>query len=167
MVILGRVNGPYGVKGWVHVHPFGDDPLDWRRMKAWHLAVSQDGPWQAYSLAGCKAHGDGLVAGFAGVPDRDAAENLQGCWIAAPRDELPPTKENEYYWADLIGMRVENMADERLGTVSGLIETGANDVLRVVDDSGVERLLPFVDAVVHAVDRAARRIRVDWQLDWN
>jgi 16S rRNA processing protein RimM len=119
------------------------------------------------TLAGCEARGDGLVAGFAGIPDRGAAEGLQGSWIAAPRDELPPTKENEYYWADLIGMSVENMANERLGMVSGLIGTGANDVLRVMDDSGAERLLPFVDAVVHAVDRVARRIRVDWQLDWN
>lgn len=166
IVILGRIVGPYGVKGWVRVHPFGDDPLSWGAMPHWWLAPREDGAWQAYELGSFKAHGDGLVAAFAEVSDRNAAEALKGWWIGAPRAALPAPAENEYYWGDLIGMTVLNSAGECLGTVQGLIETGANDVLRVVDAEAQEHLLPFVAAVVLQVDRDARVIRVEWGLDW-
>ncbi|EKE18351.1 MAG: hypothetical protein ACD_10C00023G0001, partial [uncultured bacterium] len=61
---------------------------------------------------------------------------------------------------------VINTADERLGKVAGLIETGASSVLRVVADDASERLLPFVAAVVLAVEKEAGLIRVEWGSDW-
>ena len=86
--------------------------------------------------------------------------------VGVPREELPPTAKDEYYWTDLIGLAVVNGKDQSLGNVLGLIETPGNAVLRVGDGEGSERLLPFVDAVVVAVDLSARRIRVDWETDW-
>ena len=166
VVVLGRIVGPYGVKGWVRVRPFGDEPLRWREMPVWWLAPAEDGPWQERELAGFRAQGEAFVAAFAAVEDRAAAEALKGWWIGAPRGALPAPAANEYYWADLIGMVVENTQGIVLGKVESLIETGAHDVLRVVDAEGCERLLPFVDAVVRAVDGAARRIRVEWAADW-
>jgi 16S rRNA processing protein RimM len=79
---------------------------------------------------------------------------------------LPKTDKNEFYWTDLIGLDVINAADERLGKVVGLIETGANAVLRVLGDDQVERLLPFVSAVVLAVEKEVGQIRVEWGSDW-
>jgi 16S rRNA processing protein RimM len=79
---------------------------------------------------------------------------------------LPPVAKDEFYWADLIGLDVVNTNDQSLGQVLGLIETSANDVLRVGDGSEKERLLPFVAAVVLDVDLSARRVRVDWEMDW-
>jgi 16S rRNA processing protein RimM len=64
--------------------------------------------------------------------DRTAAEALKGFLVGAPRAALPKTEEDEFYWADLVGLEVVNAADERLGKVAGLIETGANAVLRVL-----------------------------------
>jgi 16S rRNA processing protein RimM len=61
---------------------------------------------------------------------------------------------------------VLNTAGVRLGSVAGLIETGANDVLRVVAEDGTERLMPFVDAVVLSVEKEAGSIRVAWGSDW-
>jgi hypothetical protein len=92
--------------------------------------------------------------------DRTAAEAMKGLLVGAPRDALPTTDEDEFYWADLVGLEVINAAGERLGKVAGLIETGANDVLRVVGDDGTERLLPFVSAVVLAVEKEAGLIRL-------
>jgi 16S rRNA processing protein RimM len=85
--------------------------------------------------------------------------------IAVPRSQLPEQDEDEYYWSDLIGMSVVNEANEQLGTVSNLLETGANDVLSVKGESG-EILIPFVDAVIKQVDAANRTIRVDWSADY-
>ncbi len=124
------------------------------------------GPWREVGLKALKAHGEGLVLGLDGVSDRTAAEGLKGMLVGAPREALPATAEDEFYWADLVGLDVVNTAGEQLGKVAGLIETGANDVLRVVSADAAERLIPFVGAVVLAVEREAGRIRVDWGSDW-
>lgn len=165
IVVLGRLAEPYGIRGWLRLHVFGDDPLAWREIAAWQIG-KEGGPWRAIGLNGLKAHGDGIVVALAGVDDRTAAEALKGMLIGAPRDALPATGDDEFYWADLVGLAVVNEAGETLGTVAGLLETGANDVLRVVAGDGTERLLPFVEAVVLAVEKEAGRIRVAWGSDW-
>ena len=78
---------------------------------------------------------------------------------------MPPPAQDEYYWADLIGLAVVNVQDQPLGRVKTLIETGANEVLVVVDGER-ERLLPFVEHVVKSVDVPGGTIRVDWDGDW-
>lgn len=165
MVVLGRLADPYGVRGWIRLHAYADDPLAWSAMPAWWIG-REGGPWREVALNGCKAHGEGLVVLLDGALDRTAAEALKGLLVAAPRERLPDPGTDEFYWGDLIGLEVLNAAEVRLGKVAGLIETGANDVLRVVADDGTERLLPFVDAVVLSVDREAGTIRVDWESDW-
>jgi len=165
MVVLGRLFDPYGVRGWLRLHPFGDDPLDWDSMPVWWVAKEGE-PWVEMKLKGLKVHGDGLVVLLDGIADRSGAEALKGAYVAAPREALPAPAEDEYYWGDLVGLRVLNTADEKLGEVAGLIETGANDVLRVVAEDGTERLLPFVGAVVLKVETDAGLIRVEWGSDW-
>lgn len=135
-------------------------------MPNWWIAKDESGPWREVGLKGLKAHGDGLVVALESVADRTAAEALKGWLVGAPREALPATDEDEFYWGDLIGLEVVNEAGERLGKVVGLIETGANDVLRVVDEHNAERLLPFVDAVVLSVEKDAGTIRVAWGSDW-
>lgn len=147
------------------MYPFGDDPVDWAGMPVWWVA-KEGGPWREIGLKGLKAQGGGLVVLLDGIVDRTAAEAMKGLLVGAPRHALPTTGDDEFYWGDLIGLEVVNTADERLGKVAGLIETGANDVLRVVGEDGVERLLPFVAAVVLAVEKEAGRIRVEWGSDW-
>ncbi|MFV8823835.1 ribosome maturation factor RimM [Thauera sp. WH-2] len=172
MIVLGRIVAPFGVQGWVKIHPFGDDPLSWRKMSHWWLSSDDAAPasqWKQYTLAACRAHGKGLVAALTEVPDRSSAEAIDGFYIAAPREALPKPAEGEYYWGDLVGLAVENEAGEALGTVKGLVSTGAHDVLQLQEGEGegsVERLIPFVAAYVLDVDLAARRIRVSWEKDW-
>ena len=168
MIVLGRIVAPFGVQGWLRIHPFGDDPEAWRNMPQWWLAADAEAPaasWKAHAPEGVKRHGDGVVAKLAGIDDRDAAEALGSCYIGAPREALPAPAQDEYYWSDLIGVAVLNRQDQRLGRVKSLIETGAHQVLVVVDGER-ERLLPFVGHVVRAVDVAEAVIRVDWDSDW-
>ncbi len=168
MIILGRIVAPFGVQGWVKVHPFGDDPLSWKKMPQWWLSPNdstEPSGWKAYKLAGCRAHGKGWIAAFEGVADRNGAEALTRQYIAAPREAMPETDSNEYYWGDLIGLQVENEAGEPLGAVTSLLSAGAHDVLQITDGED-EHLVPFVAAYVLDVDLAAKRIRVVWQKDW-
>lgn len=168
MIIMGRIVAPFGIKGWLKVHPFGDDPAAWGEMPQWWLAESDDAPenaWKPMPLAGFKPHGAGWIVAFEGVNDRNGSEALVGRFIAAPRDALPVTDEDEYYWADLVGMEVRNKAEEVLGKVESLLSTGAHDVLQVREGE-TEHLIPFVAAYVLDVDETARVIRVDWEKDW-
>jgi len=175
MVVLGRIVGPYGLRGWVKVHPFGDDVAGLGDMRQWWLGADDIGKsWMPYALQELKPHAKGWIVKFAQVDGRDAAEAIDGLYVAAPRSELPKTAANEYYWADLIGLAVVNTQGERLGTVTELLSCGAHDVLCVREDvtddgkseSGKQRLLPFVAQVVKSVDPASATICVDWGSDW-
>lgn len=169
MVVLGRIVVPYGIAGWVKIHPFGDDPVAWRKIPRWWLATSPEaGDWTARALQGLRFHGKSLIAKFEGVDDRTAAEKLDGQYVGAPREDLPKNAENEFYWDELIGLDVINAAGETLGKVASLIESGAHPVLVVKGDAAdaEERLLPFVGEVVKEVALAERCIRVAWGKDW-
>ena len=165
IVVLGRLADPYGIQGWLWLYPFGDDPLSWAEMPVWWIAREGE-PWRECKLKSLKAHSNGVVVLLDGVADRTTAESMKGILVGAPREALPTTEKNEFYWTDLVGLAVINTADERLGKVVGLIETGANAVLRVLGEDNVERLLPFVSAVVLAVEKEAGLIRVEWGSDW-
>ena len=165
IVVLGRLADPYGIQGWLWLHPFGDDPLAWAEMPVWWIAREGE-PWRECRLKSLKAHSNGVVVLLDGVADRTTAESMKGVLVGAPREALPAPDKDEFYWSDLIGLDVVNTADERIGKVAGLIETGANAVLRVLGDDKVERLLPFVSAVVLTVEKEAGRIRVEWGSDW-
>lgn len=168
MIVLGRIVAPFGIKGWVRIAPFGDDPESWGQMPQWWISRDDKAPdhaWQTVEVTECRMHGTGLIAALKEVADRNAAEAAKGWFVGAPREALPEPGDEEYYWADLVGLAVENKDGEQLGEVAGLMSTGAHDVLRVVDGD-TERLIPFVAAYALKVDLEVRRITVDWQKDW-
>ncbi|WP_065958333.1 ribosome maturation factor RimM, partial [Acidithiobacillus thiooxidans] len=79
---------------------------------------------------------------------------------------LPDLEPGEYYWRDLIGMRVLNQEGLLLGKVTAFLETGANDVMVLDDEKGGELLIPWSDTSAAGVDQSAGLITVDWQADW-
>lgn len=167
--MLGRIHGLFGVRGWVKVYSHTAPPENILAYPRW--LVGGDGDWRPMRLVDGRVHGKGLVALLAEeehgepVADRDAAAALVGREIAVPRDSLPPLPEGEYYWADLIGLRVINRGGVELGAVEHVTDTGAHGVLVVAGDR--ERLIPFVTGeIVDEVDLAAGTIAVDWQPDW-
>ena len=168
IVVLGKIVGPYGLRGAVKVHPFADDPLAWAKLPNWWVGQEGLAPelWRQTRLLKCIVHGDLLIAELECLPDRNASEAAHGVLVGVPRAALPPAGKNEYYWADLIGLDVVNTRDVLLGQILGLIETPANDVVRVGDGGKTEQLLPFVAAVILDVDMVARKVRVDWEADW-
>jgi len=150
------------------VYAYADDPSSWSRLPHWWVGRDGDAPhlWRQTKLLKCQVRNDLLIAQMACASDRTAAEAMRGVLVGVPRALLPPTLTDEYYWADLVGLEVINTREHSLGRILGLIETPANAVLRVGDGECVERLLPFVAAVVLDVDLAERLVRVDWEADW-
>lgn len=164
MIIMGRVASAYGVRGWVKIQPFTEYLDSLKSFPIWHLGP-EEGPWSKSEVIVCEVHGKTLVAQLDNVADRESAERLKGRLIAVPRSALPEKQADEYYWADLIGMKVVDMSGAELGAVSRLLETGANDVLCVQGEAG-ESLIPFVAQVVQLVDEEHRLIKVDWSPDF-
>ena len=185
---MGEIVSAYGVRGWVKVRSYTRPPAQILQYTHWLLGEPA-GEWRtmrvtatrsAAKLAAVKAaardelSADKLFGKLAGVDDRTGANELRGRRIAVLPSQLARLPRGEYYWRDLIGLRVVNRAGESLGRVARLVETGANDVLVVQGAGGkatagecVERLLPWSDAVIIAVDLARRRLSVDWDAAWD
>jgi len=174
-VLLGRIIGVHGVRGWVKVHSDAQPRENILSYSTWWL--KQRGEWRAVQLKDRQHTHKNVLALLEGIADRDAAEKLRGTPIAIPRSELPATEAGEFYWMDLIGCEVYDTTDVRLGVVTRLFETGANDVMVVRDErpmpangkrvNGPDILVPWVRPdVVIDIDVNARKIVVDWDPDY-
>jgi 16S rRNA processing protein RimM len=162
-VLVGEIAAPFGVKGWVKVKSFTDPPANILKYVPWTLS---DGKQESVGvvLEG-RPQGAMVVVRFDGIDDRDQAIGLRGMQVTVPRDVFPRAPKGQYYWADLVGLRVNTVAGVDLGLVTGLLATGANDVLEVKGDR--ERLIPFViGPYVTDVDLDAGRLTVDWDPDF-
>ncbi|MBR8313801.1 ribosome maturation factor RimM [Burkholderia dolosa] len=174
-VEVGAVVDAYGLKGWIKVAAHadagrgGDALLNARR---WWLERGAER--LSARLVQSKTHGDTVVAQPAGVSDRDAALALRGFRVFVRREDFPALAADEFYWVDLIGLDVVNEQSVALGQVIGMIDNGAHSIMRVeypaIGKDGrpgtAERLIPFVGVYVKTVDRASRRIVVDWEADY-
>jgi 16S rRNA processing protein RimM len=159
---MGRMSAPFGIKGWIKLQPFTAAPENLQAYSHWWIGGAEQ--WQEYRVEGMEVHSAAVVVKLAGCEDRDAAALFRGREVAVPRDALPETAANEYYWSDLVGLKVVNAENEDLGTVSEVFATGANDVLVVQGDR--ERLIPFTEEVVKRVELSGNVIRVDWDRDY-
>jgi 16S rRNA processing protein RimM len=105
---------------------------------------------------------DMLVARVAGVATRDAAEALKGVEIFARRDQLPPPKEDEFYYDDLVGLEAVDASDAPIGRIASLVNYGAGDVLEIAPAGGGETLLlPFTKSVARRIDFDAGHIVIE------
>jgi len=161
-VVLGRISGFFGVRGWVKVYSYTEPREGVLNYRCWLL--SDNGEWRAAEVAEGKRHGKTVIVRIDGIDDRDQAAELIGRDIGVPRDDLPEAEDGQYYWSDLEGLRVLRKNGFELGRVEHMLETGANDVMVIRGDQ--EYLVPFVvDDVVLDVDLDAGVITVDWEWD--
>ena len=171
MLVVGKITGCYGIKGWVKIHPYTDPQENFLGFGSWML--QRRGSLEPIEFDAGRRQGRGLVAHIAGVDDRTLAESYKGLEVAVTGDCLPQLEDGDYYWSQLQDLQVWcRDTDDRvlLGTVDYLIETGGNDVLVVkasdqsIDDR--ERLIPYLpEDVVTRVDLEQGVIEVDWFLD--
>lgn len=185
LVLLGAINGVFGVKGWLKVFSDTEPRENIVKYKSWLISRqssrSASVDWREIRLLEGKRHSKNVIVRLQGIDSREQAESLVGYQVAVRKDQLPKLPDGEYYWSDLIGLEVRNTDGRVLGTVKRLFETGANDVMVVDSGSladsgsepsaassgGIEILIPWVlDHFVLEVDRVERRILVDWQEDY-
>lgn len=162
-LIIGKVLGAFGVKGWVKIQSYTEDPSAIIKYQPWQLVKHSQ--QLAIKCQKIQQHSKGLVALLADISDRDAAQALAGYEIQIQRDQLPVLAEDDYYWSDLEGLTVITVDGKVLGKVDHLLETGANDVMVVKGER--ERWIPWLmDRVIKQVDLAGQQIQVDWDPDF-
>lgn len=162
LLVMGRVAGAFATRGWVKIQPFTEQVDGLLQYATWR--IGRDGDWREVTVEQGAAHGQTLVAKLAGVESREAAAALRGLEVGVSRSDLPASGDGEFYWADLQGLSVRNLEGQSLGVVDGLLETGGSPVLVVKGER--ERLIPFVQPVVQAVETAQKMIVVDWGADY-
>ena len=164
-VVLGKLTSPHGIKGWLKVYSY-TNPMD-SILEYPEWWVRQGETLTGMTVVQGSRQGKGLVVQLKGVDDRTAAEALAQADILMPKESLPELSDDEYYWHELEGLTVFTQSGERLGQVSYLFETGANDVMVVRGDNDAidkrERLLPFLpDDVIVEISLEDGRMVVDW-----
>lgn len=165
-VVLGRVAGAHGVRGFLRIRLSGDGPGN--LLGAGRVLIAEadkglaDPSPREYEIeeGGRGRPGEARVR-LGGVADRDAAEALKGAWVLLAREALPELPAGEHYWFELIGCRVETCEGETIGSVQELWDIGPHDVLVVRDESGRQQLIPTAGPAIQEIDAVAGRIVID------
>lgn len=162
-VVIGRISGLYGVRGWLRVFSYTEPRENIVDYSPWLIQI--DGLWQPVEVEDGRAQGKGVVVKLSGCDERDTATRYLGLDIAVRREQLGALAPGEYYWTDLEGLRVVTCEGVELGRVDHLFATGANDVVVVRGDR--ERLIPFVQGdVIRDIDLQDGVMEVDWDPDF-
>ncbi|MFM8754907.1 MAG: ribosome maturation factor RimM [Phenylobacterium sp.] len=154
LILVGRIAGAFGVRGEVRVTSFTADPMALAGYRDLRRADGTPAP----ALSAARPVKGGLVARASGVETREQAEALRGLKLHVLRDALPAPEDDEFYLADLVGLKVETADGHVLGVVRGVQDFGAGDLLEVKPDAGASFWLPFTREVVPEVDLAGGRI---------
>ncbi|TAL61646.1 MAG: ribosome maturation factor RimM [Legionella sp.] len=162
-VVIGRFGRPHGIKGFVTVHSFTEPRDNILRYTDWHAFLNNQ--WQPIKILSVETHNKAIVAQVAGYPERESVARLTNIEIAVSHEQLAELAPGEYYWHQLIGMKVINTKGEPLGVVSEILPTGSNDVLVVQGEK--RHLIPYLpDVYILNIDNSQQIITVDWDMDF-
>lgn len=155
---VGEVVGAHALRGCVRVRAF--QPPAPSLVPGCEVVLDGPGGARPARVTVATPHGRGLVlVGFDGIHDRNAAEALVGSRLLVPVAALPPPADGEFYYHEVEGFAVETAGGERLGTIAETFSTGLNDVWVV--RGAREHLIPVIQDVVRAIDRAGRRVVIE------
>ncbi len=157
-VTVGSIGGAFGVHGEVRLKSFCAEPA---ALADYTPLYTEDGNIFAQIVLTGQTN-NGFTARVDGITTKEQADALKGTALLADRSTLPTLPDDEYYYADLIGLTVLDTGGKVLGTVKSVDDHGAGDLLElIVPDQSETVLLPFTHAAVPTVDLASRRIIAD------
>lgn len=159
-ITVGRIVAPHGVRGDLRVLPETERPAMFRKLKKLFLGG------RTYDVRSSRPHKNVYIIHLAGVEDRNGAEPLVGTPVEIPAAELPKLPEGEYYYFQLIGLTVVSDTGDTVGTLTEIIETGANNVYVVKTAEGKEIYLPAIPSCILSVQPEEKMMTVhlpEWE----
>jgi 16S rRNA processing protein RimM len=158
LVEIARIQGPHGLKGRMRITPFGDSFEQFKTYS--HLIIGPEGrPVKVLSVQQKK---NSYIIGLEGYVSIDQVEQLKGVVVYVKREQLGELEENEYYWRDIIGLKVIGLDGRELGEVVEIFATGSNDVYVV--DREKQYLIPATRDVVKEISFESRSMIIDASL---
>jgi len=154
LIVIGQVVKAFGIRGEINIRPFTESIGTFERSA---VLIFGDSP---YTVLNVRSHKGGVLILVQGIDTPEKAQQLRGTLVKTYEENLPPKEEDEYYWFELIGMRVSTVNGRDLGRITGITRTGANDVIHVEGACG-EVLLPMIEDVVVEVDTRRGTMVVD------
>ena len=165
-ILLGKLGKPHGVKGFLYIHYYGEDP---NKLYDYEGLLLDDGT--LVKVDKLLLQKDRVILKFLETNSRNDAEKLRDKEVFIKEDSLPVLENNQAYYFELEGLNVKNLDNVDLGRVKEILETNANDVLVIeptkssVDEK--ERLVPYVkDNVVKEINKIDKTILIDWSEDY-
>lgn len=172
LVVVGRITAVHGVRGWLKIHSYTEPESNIFEYPPWRVQLATG--WRELVVDEYRAVAKGFIAHIHGLDDRDLARAFCQRDIYASPTQFPALVEGEFYWHQLTGLQVYSQwagTEYYLGRVSGLQETGANDILVVEAAPGsidaLERLIPYVDPVIVDIDLREGRLDVIWDPEFD
>lgn len=162
-VIIGRFGRPHGIKGFITILSFTEPRENLLYYTDWHANINKQ--WQPVKFQHLECNQKLILAQVVGYQEREQVACLTNVDIAVKRSQLPKLPIGEYYWDQLIGMRVVTQQNEQLGTVTDIMATGSNDVLIVTGNR--RHLIPYLlgQSIIKINDDLSE-IVVDWDADF-
>ena len=157
-MLIGKIAAPHGIRGQLRVISYSGEPANLAGLRSVMLKGATGG-MEHFAVAGATVHGAKLLLSLKGYTEINQVLHLVGRELYAERDQLPPLDDGEYYWCDLIGLRVVTELGDLLGNLTEIIATGSNDVY-VVTAGEREYLIPALTDVVLDVDLTAGTMTV-------
>lgn len=155
---VGVITSTHGVRGEVKVFPTTDDPARFKKLKQ---VILDDGKQQIdLEIASVKFFKNMVILKFKGIDNINDVEKYRRATLLVTRENAVPLAENEYFIADLIGLSAVSDEGEELGTITDVLQTGANDVYVVTTPQKEEMLVPAIRECILAVDLDARRMQI-------
>ncbi len=156
-VLIGKLQRAHGVTGEIVLGIRTDFPERIKRGKVIYLG-SDHSP---RTISGARPFHTNVLITLDGIRNREEAAELTNLEVFVRIDELPALAEGQYYHHQLVGLKAVLENGTEIGTVTEIMETGANDVYVVADPSGKELLLPAIDSVIIRVDLPAKQMVVN------
>jgi 16S rRNA processing protein RimM len=149
-ILLGKVVATHGIKGQLRVASYSGELENIIALGS-VILKGPSGEMETFEVAASAIHGKKVLVSLKNYNDINRVLHLVGRELYARREQLPELSEGEYYWCELLGLRVVTTLGETLGELTEIIPTGSNDVY-VVKSGGKEYLLPALEDVILDVD---------------
>ena len=157
-LLVGKINGFFGVQGWVKIFSYTKPRKNILEYYPWYFV--DNGTYKVIEITTGREQSKTIVAHAKGIDNRDQASQLIGKDLYIDKDQLPELSDDEHYWYELNEFRVINKNGVDLGVVNYLVDTGSNNVL--VTKGEKEHWIPYIEPYLVSVDKQNRVINVDW-----
>ncbi len=160
LILVAQIVKVRGLRGEVLADLFTDFPDRFENLKTL-IGISSDGFKRSLQIEEHWFHGNRLVLKFSGFDSIDEAKELVDYELAIPAEDRVELPKDSFYEWELAGCRVETIEGKQIGEVGGVMRTGGVEILKVVDETGRDRLIPMASDIVVEIDKEEKLIRID------